>query len=304
MHNIKFFVTLIIILTLAGCSTIETRKSVPDLQTITMGNNYRVRVKTGNLALDRIIYNSANTIFSKYLPVLEGLEYTGFIEVVFASALSQSKSAYKTNVLYGDKWYTGSNADNIHFPDEDEIARRSFLTWQNSKMTVSIKDIKGNTLWIANYQYKGGEDFNEIFAGTADVAAKLCLDRIVSKFRQDFNIKSSQVAEKQKKKLPTIALIIKSGWTETGKNSHGHIVFVNTRSLSHPSSDTIRVWTKASSNNNFFMDQVEIHCKDNKFRLLESRLDKNPSLSPHTDKWSAIAPKSTPELIYNSFCHK
>lgn len=140
--------------------------------------------------MDRIIYTSTHRMFGNYVPITENLDYSGIIEVVFTSTADSlpatSKAAYKTNVAYGNTWYTGSR-DAI-YPVEDEIGKGGLLTWQNSKMSVTIKNLEGETLWNGLYAHKGGEEYKDVLVKTADEAAALSLERIIRMFRDDFNI--------------------------------------------------------------------------------------------------------------------
>jgi hypothetical protein len=131
--------------------------------------------------------------------------------------------------------------------------------------------------------------------------ANLCLDRIVSKFKNDFNI-DQKPAKTEKMKLPAIALVVKSRWRNAGKNSLGHRINVDLHSITYPSPDVLRVWTQSDLHEYNFMDLIEINCKNTTFRYLEGRLDKNPSLYPHSAEWMLIAPDSTPERVLRLLC--
>ena len=183
---------------------------------------------------------------------------------------------------------------------EVESNERGILRWQKSRMKVTIKDLKDNKLWSGEYIYKGMQDITGLISKTNE-GANLCLDKIVSKFKSDFNI-DQKPAKTRKEKLPIIGLFVKSRWMNAGKNSLGHSVNVDSHSITYPSPDVLRVWTKSDSHENNFMDLIEINCKKATFRYLEGRLDKNPSLYPHSAESMLIAPESTPERVLRLLC--
>lgn len=308
MKYFRLFVTFAIIAALTGCSTINSSKKTVDLQTITQDRNYRIRVRTGNIALDRIVYTTTFNVFGRHLPVSEEAPYSGFIEVVFSSAsgkiIGKITPSYKTNVQYGNSWYTGGDPVNAGSLIKNEFEPGELLTLITSTMDISIKNIKGGKLWDAHYTVKGGKNDPLTFVRRVDAAAKLSIERIADKFIKDFEVTPEPEEVKTKKKLPPFALIVKSRWQKTGKNSHGHIVYADTHTISYPTEETITVWTKSRWRSNSYLDLVRIHCTENKFIFIEGRQDKNPSLLPFPDKWSTISPESTPELILKALCRK
>jgi len=140
--------------------------------------------------MDRIVYDSTSRIFGRYVPITEKNSYSGMIEVVFTSTAdslpANSKPAYKTNVVYGNTWFTGNQLTDSRV--EDEISHAGLFTWQNSRMSVVIKNLDGELLWGGEYAHKGGEEYKDVLVKTADEAANLCMDRIIGLFRNDFNI--------------------------------------------------------------------------------------------------------------------
>lgn len=304
MIYVKILITLLLTLNLAGYADAESRKKALSLKDIKNGQNYQVRVRTGNLAVDRSVYNAARDVFSGYLPISDEAPYTGYIEVLFSSRLGQgvlgSKPAYKSNVVYGSKWYTDNTNADLTSPIDIESNEGGILRWQKSHMTLTIKDLKDHKLWSSEYTYKGMQDITGLMSKINE-GANLCLDRIISKFKSDFNIKPKP-SKKQKMKLPTVALVIKSRWRNAGKNSLGHSINVDSHSISYPAPDILRVWTQSDFHEYNFMDLIEINCKNITFRYLEGRLDKNPSLYPHSAEWTLIAPVSTPERVHRLLC--
>ncbi len=306
MIYIRIFITILLTLNLAGYADAEYRKKTHTLNDIRNGQTYQVRVRTGNMAVDRKVYNTARDILSDYLPITEESN-TGFIEVLFSSTLGQgilgSKPAYSTNVAYGDNWFTDSTNAEFSSPIEVESNEGGIVRWQKSHMSVTIKDLKDNTLWSAEYTYKGIQDIAGLM-NKINEGANLCLDRIVSKFKSDFNI-DKKPSKTRKVKMPAIGLIVKSRWRNAGKNSLGHSIKVDSHSITYPSQDVIRLWTQSDLHDNHFIDFVdfiEINCKNKTFRYLEGRLDKNPSLYPHSAEPVMIAPESTPERVLRLLC--
>ena len=304
MIYIRIVITLLLTLNLTAYADAESRTKKLLLKDIKSGQNYQVRVRTGNLELDRRVYSAALDSLSEYLPISNEVSYTGFIEVIFSSTLGQgilgSKPAYSTTVEYGDKWFTDSTNAEFSSPMEVESNEGGILRWQKSRMSVTIKDLKDNKLWSGEYTYKGMQDITGLMKKTNE-GANLCLDRIVSKFKNDFNI-DQKSAKTRKVKLPAVGLVVKSRWRNAGKNSLGHSVKVDSHSITYPSPDVLRVWTQSDLHEDNFMDLIEINCKKTTFRYLEGRLDNNPSLHPHSAESTLIAPESTPERVLRLLC--
>lgn len=93
-------------------------------------------------------------------------------------------------------------------------------------------------------------------------------------------------------------------WKDVGKTRYGAPLYIDSQTISYLSTDIVRLWIKANHNEKKFLDLLEIDCSQNKFRILDERLDKNPELSPHSQEWEFIPPESTPELIHDTVCTK
>ncbi len=303
MIYIKILITLLISLNFAGFANAENGKKV-SLRAIKEDQNYQMRVRTGNLAVDRRVYSAAKDALSEYIPVSDEDSYTGFVEILFSSTLGQgilgSKPAYLNNIIYGDKWFTDITNAEFSSPMEIESNKGGILQWQKSQMTITIKDLNYNKLWSAQYTYKGMQDIAGLMNKIND-GANFCLDKIVSKFKKDFDIDQKQ-AKRGETKQPTIGLIVKNRWTNAGINNLGHNIHVDSHSINYSSLDIFKVWIKSDLHEYNFMDLIEINCIDNSFRYLEGRLDYNPSLSPHSAEWTLITPESTPERVQLLLC--
>ncbi len=304
MIYFKIIITLLLTINLAGYVNAEDSKKALTLRDIKSGQNYQVRVRTGNLAVDRSVYNAVKNMFSEYLSISAEASYTGYIEVLFSSSLGQgilgSKPAYATNVVYGDNWFTGSTDAEYALPLEVESNQGGILRWQKSQMNITIKDVKHNNFWSGEYTYKGMQDVAGLMNKTNE-GANLCLDRIADTFKSDFNI-NYLLDEKGEIKPPAVALVVENRWMKAGKNSLGHSINVDSHTITYPSPDVLRVWAQSNLHEHKFMDLIEINCKNTTFKYLEGRLDKNPSLHPHSSQWMLIAPESTPDRILSLLC--
>jgi hypothetical protein len=186
---------------------------------LTAEENYQLRVRSGNIVLDKIIYNTAYQVFSKYLPLSKDSTVTGHIDIHFRSnhhrGLQKSATGYKKNVIYGNSWYTGAEYRGLSA--ETEIVAGGITSWQDSTMSTVISDIAGKGLWSADFRYRGNIDSGKL-VDTADKSAILCLRRIVQQFEEDF-----VATKRRQKKSPKIALIVK-GLRSRGsmKNTHDY----------------------------------------------------------------------------------
>ncbi len=167
--------------------------------------------------MDKLVYELAYIQFGKYLPISEEEPFTGFIEILFMSTsnkwLKGPVAGYKINLIYGNSWYTGDEtfSFNVHNqPIGMEITPGGVFAWQNSNMSVTLRDINGKKLWSAHYHYKGRQEFSGLSVKTADAAAHLCLYRIIDYFMKDYMINTEISTHKDKIKIPIIALMVES----------------------------------------------------------------------------------------------
>jgi len=214
---LKLFVALTISSGLAGCSTISATKQSINLSAITTNKTYQLRVRSGNIALDRIIYDYASMKFGEYLQITEAEPFNNHIEIVFMSTLKEgfsgSSAGYTTNMVYGNLWFTGDDtpwSDNYYPASGTEIAPGRAFSRQNSAMTVIIKDINGQKFWKAIFNYRGGFELSGTYVKTADEAARISLDRVIKQFEKDFIIVPA-AAGHESGNMPEIALIVEDG---------------------------------------------------------------------------------------------
>ncbi len=195
LHNsamiyLRIFILVVLAFSFTGCSTIDTQKWDFNLEDLTEDQNYQVRVRTGNLAIDKLAYKEVFKLFSKHLPVSTKGPYSGFIELSF-TAVSQSligtpTPAYQTNVRYGNSWYTGGVSDSVNHQLRNEKDMMKILSWMKSETNLSIKDVNGRTLWDADYFFKGGEDSAFVLIRSPGDSAKHSIQKIAHKFTTDF----------------------------------------------------------------------------------------------------------------------
>ena len=193
MNYFKLFITLLLSLSIISCSTMNSARQATNLSTLTANKAYQLRVRSGNIALDSIIHDYASMRFGTYLQLTGREPFNGYIEIVFTNDLKKgffgSASGYAVNMQYGGSWFTGDDTawSNIYHPSSGmEITPSGVLSWQNSSIVVIIKDLEGNSLWKARYDYKGGSELSGLYVKTADEAARISLDRIIGQFEKDF----------------------------------------------------------------------------------------------------------------------
>ncbi|KPK35959.1 MAG: hypothetical protein AMK70_04060 [Nitrospira bacterium SG8_35_1] len=206
---------LCIIAFISGCTTVGTVKYQPDYSEIQIKEIYQVRVRTGNITLDRLMYTKASHEFGKYLNLASEGPLTGYIDISFTSTakklFSASRKGYTTNIAYGKAWYTGDSSFTAEYHPPapgSEIDQGSHVTWQNSIMNVLIQDSQGNVLWAASYRYRGGTEKSGFHVKTSDYAAAYCLSSIIDRFESDYGIHTSPSGD-AKAGVPLIALKVK-----------------------------------------------------------------------------------------------
>jgi len=224
MKYLKLLIAGLIVFNLSNCSTISVNKQAANLSSITVNKTYQVRVRSGNLAMDKLIYKTASAEFGKYLRMQGEEPFNTVIDIVFMSksrkGFAGASNGYVNNVLYGNLWYTGSETFGYQSMDT-EIASGGPFTWQNSTMIVTIKEQEGNKiLWETQYNYKGDIDPSRLLVRSADEAAMASLVIIINQFEKDFIIVPSAESGNNNKK-PGIALIIETQKSPESKKDPG-----------------------------------------------------------------------------------
>lgn len=217
MGMLRSVAVMVIALSIASCSTMRTEKNAVTSTALTADRTYQIKVRSGNIALDRMIHDYASARFEEYLKLGTREGSNSSVEIVFSSLSRKGfkgvSAGYVTNVIYGGSWYTGEDVSwlNVYIPDSrSEITPGGILKWQNSTMTVAVKDAEGKILWEAHYNYSGALDPSMLYVDTADEAARLSLDRIVKQLREKIIAAPVAAEETQKIWKPSIALAVES----------------------------------------------------------------------------------------------
>jgi len=178
---------------LSGCSSVETQKTGAPLAKIQSSERFQLLVRTGNVVMDKLVYEMAYEQFSDVVPLREKEPYTGVMEVTFASS-DQSwfvggSSTVGNATAYGSGWYSrngyaGGTATVTG--TSSTISSGGAVTWQNSTMLIVLKKEDGERLWTADYNYKGGWELSGWVVNTPDEAARLVIKRLKQKFQDDF----------------------------------------------------------------------------------------------------------------------
>jgi len=210
------FFTIIIFSILFACSTIETNKQAFTYSTVTDKNTYQVRVRSGNLMLDRAIHEAATNAFGKYLQISEEDSFTGFIDITFVCkarrGITGSSPGYVNNVIYGNRWYTGDETVNKGAGFSSSISGRKstgMFNLQKSNMIIVNKNKNGLHFWSAQDAYSGVSDFSRLFVQTVDETAVFSMNRLIDKFKNDFEILGTLTEVRRRIKPSETALVIR-----------------------------------------------------------------------------------------------
>ena len=214
--------SFIIFSMLIACSTIKTNKQAHTYSTVTDKNSYQVRVRSGNLMLDRIIYEAATKEFGKYLHISGQDSFTGFIDITFVCkakrGITGSSPGYINNVVYGNSWYTGDETAHKGSGFSSSLSESrsiGMFNIQKSNMIAVIKKINGLQFWDAQDAYNGVSDFSRLFIQTVDETALFSLERIINQFKNDFSVLGTLSEAGRHNKPPDAALVIKDKKTFT-----------------------------------------------------------------------------------------
>lgn len=220
MDYFRLFIASVLLMSSIGCSTISSNRQAVNLSALTAGKTYQVRVRSGNLALDKIIYDYVSLKFGEYLQMAGKKQFDNYIEIVFQSTLkegiSKSSAGYITNMIYGNSWYTGDDSPwSGDYPSSSgtEIIPGGMSSRQNSTTTVVLRDSEGSILWRARCLYKGGSELSGLYVKAADEAARISLDKIIMQFEKDFIFIPKAAEHEDQNKMPGIALVIEDGTT-------------------------------------------------------------------------------------------
>ena len=178
---------------LAGCSSVHTKKADASLSALQSSERFRLLVRTGNPVRDKLVYELAFQQFGELLPLREQEPFTGVMEITFASTdqnwVVGSSSTMGTTITYGSRWYSGSGyigGPALIIDRSSTVTSGGTLTWQNSTMLVVLKKSDGQRIWTADYNYKGGWEMSGFSVNTPEEAARLVINRLKSKLKNDF----------------------------------------------------------------------------------------------------------------------
>lgn len=216
------FFTVIIFSILITCTTITTNKQAYTYSTVTDKNSYQVRVRSGNLMLDRVIHEEATKEFGKYLQISGQDSFTGFIDITFICkakrGITGSSPGYINNVVYGNSWYTGDERVNKGSGFSSSMSGSKSIgmfNLQKSNMMIVIKNKNGSQFWSAQDAYSGVSDFSRLFVQTVDETAIFSIERLITEFKNDFAILGTLSEVRSQIKPPKAALVIKDKKTFT-----------------------------------------------------------------------------------------
>jgi hypothetical protein len=174
---------VLLVLALAGCSTVETSGGGPGLATTLQNERIQLRVRTGNPQMDALVYELAYEQFSSVMPLREKEPYTETLDLTFASSTQGGFLGTSTAIATGHAtttgWYTGGQVVST------AMSAGAFLEWQNSTMLAVLKREDGERLWSADYSYKGGWEMSGWVVNTPEEAARLIVKRLKTRFVAD-----------------------------------------------------------------------------------------------------------------------
>ena len=180
----------------SGCSSVQTQKTNAPLATIQSSERFQLLVRTGNVVMDKLVYEMAYQQFSGLVPLREKEPYTGVMEITFVSsdqtAFVGASSTLGNATAYGSGWYsrTGYIGGTATISGSSTtVSSSGSFTWQNSTMFIVLKKEDGERLWTADYNYKGGWEMSGWSVNTPDEAARLVIKRLKQKFEDDFEKK-------------------------------------------------------------------------------------------------------------------
>ena len=165
----------------SGCTSRMEADHIKDASALLNQQHFRLMVQCEDKKLEPYLYEDAYRILGAVIPLTEGTDATGTIEVTFTS--DTSNAAVGTGIglgrTSGGGWYDG-HLSSIGLG----LSGAGNLTWQNSLMMIVVKGNDEQRLWSARYQHRGNLGFGG--AGGRGVAAeKTCLDALASRLKQE-----------------------------------------------------------------------------------------------------------------------
>ena len=145
--------------------------------------------------MDKILQGIAVMEFGQLLNINENesqLNQCGKLEITFDSStdggLLGSSSTISSSESPATGWYDGDRywgGTGYASGSSSDMPSGSMLSWQNSTMLITLKDVDGTRLWTADYEYKGGSDISGFWVNTAEGAARVCIKRLKARMQKD-----------------------------------------------------------------------------------------------------------------------
>jgi len=122
------------------------------------------------------------------------------------------------------------------------------------------------------------------------------------------HVPNNENSELQKNQVPdknkVSNTILSNRWVKVAITKSKIPIYIDSKTMSYSSKNIVKLWTKTISNDEEFLDLLEIDCLKIKFRMLNSSHDKNPAYKKRSSQWRFILPESSPELVYDVVCKK
>lgn len=139
-----------------------------------LSGRYQLLVQSDSPTLDALVYESAWRSLNPHLPLAETGEFTGSVEVTFTSATGQAPVGIGGATGHSSGgWYSGHSSG-----VQVGLSAAGALTWQNSLMTVTVKDASGERLWSATVKRRGGLSLGSSGDAAGARAAEACLKEV------------------------------------------------------------------------------------------------------------------------------
>ena len=145
-----------------------------------LGGRYQLLVRTDSPTLDRLVYEEAMRQLAPRLPLSETGPFTGSAELTFTSSTSAAPIGVGTDYGHASGgWYSG-HATGVGVG----LSAAAALTWQNSVITLVVKDGEGRRLWSATCRHRGGLGWGGSGDAAGESASRSCLEAIAGRLAQ------------------------------------------------------------------------------------------------------------------------
>ncbi len=164
-----------------GCTSRMEADKIKDASALVNQQHFKLMVQCEDKRLEPYIYEDAWRVIGSVLPLTEGEDATGTVEVTFTSDTGNAAIGTGIGVGHasGGGWYSGGHMSSVGIG----LSGAGDITWQNSLMMVVVKGSGEQRLWSARYQHRGNVGFGGA-GGRGAAAARTCLDAIATRLRQ------------------------------------------------------------------------------------------------------------------------